>query len=210
MRTFEHINLFTTSLPAPLAQLPSAPDHHDTTATTVQRAEAYLYANCAMCHQPGGPTPVNIDFRWGVSLSQRNIFNIAPTGTTFGVENARRLAPGDAARSVAFLRMFTLDVNRMPPLGTSRLDGGALGLVAAWITLMTTVDGPEDIWVDFLNSDTEFGTVTQPFNTLSEGANNVASGGTVHMLPGNSSETPTVSKPSILQSAGGPVRVGTP
>lgn len=211
IRTLEHLGLFDLPLPAPPSELPSAPDPNDTTATTIERAEAYVMANCSMCHQPGGPTPFNMDFRWDVPMEDRNIFGVVPEApATFGIPNPRRFAPGSPFNSVMIWRMLSLDPTRMPPLGTSRVDIKALGLISAWARLMTTLDGPHTIWVDFENSGTEFGTPGSPFNTVSEGANNVAADGTVLMIPGNSPETPTINKPSTLKSTGGPVRIGTP
>lgn len=212
MRTFEHINLFDDTLPAPINQLPSAPDPRDTTATTVQRAEAYVLANCSMCHRPGGSTGTNIDWRWGTPLGSRNVFNVVPTNLdeTFGIQNPKLFAPGDPLSSIIHWRIFTLGSYRMPPLATSLMDVDADNLIMAWITLMTTVDGPNTIWVDFATGTPEFGTFDDPFDTLREGLKNVASGGTVKLLPGDSPETLTIAKPVRLESTGGPVRLGTP
>ena len=78
------------------------------------------------------------------------------------------------------------------------MDIDADDLIMAWITLMTTLDGPNTIWVDFAAGTPEFGTFDDPFDTLQEGLNNVASGGTVKLLPGDSTETLTITKPVRL------------
>jgi len=208
LRTLEHIGMFDAALPASPEELPSAPNPANPNATTVDRAEAYLLANCAVCHQPGGINPTSIDFRWGLALGDRDIFNVDATEEGFGLPDPKRLDPGDPFNSVIHLRMSTLGEHRMPPLGTSRVDADGDDLVRAWITLMTTETGPDAVWVDFAAVAPEFGTLDDPFATVAKGLQNVSSGGTINLIPGDTSATITIDSPVTLASTGGPVRIG--
>lgn len=208
LRTLDHIGFFDQTLPAPIGSLPAAPDPADTAATIADRAQAYLFANCVMCHQPGGPTPVNIDFRWGVPLSERNIFGIPPTHGDMGIVNARRFAPGRPDRSIIPLRMADLAAFRMPPLATSRVDTEAVDLIRAWIRLTTTTAGPDEVWVNFSYGGREFGTPLEPFNTLDEALANVRDFGAIHLIASSTSATPTITKPVTIDSTGGVARIG--
>ncbi len=65
-----------------------------------------------------------------------------------------------------------------------------------------------DTWVDFPYTGTEEGSFERPYNTFAEGTDTVASGGTLHIKAGSSSETRQVKKPMKIEVHGGPVRIG--
>ncbi|MBI2432438.1 MAG: hypothetical protein HYV26_06165 [Candidatus Hydrogenedentes bacterium] len=67
---------------------------------------------------------------------------------------------------------------------------------------------PDSVWVDFAYVGTESGTEAQPFNTLTEAVEAVASGGTINLAAGTTSETGTFSKEVRLVATSGPVRIG--
>lgn len=137
LRTLDHIGFFTESLPAPPETLPRMPDPSDTSATTESRARAYLAANCAMCHQPGGTAPTSIDLRWETPTASTLIVGSVPTAGDLGIPGARIIAPGDPDRSVLLQRMAQRGTpHQMPPLATSRVDGEAVALIRAWIAEM--------------------------------------------------------------------------
>jgi len=71
-----------------------------------------------------------------------------------------------------------------------------------------TFDGP--VWVDFNYSTNapQIGTYLQPFSTLAQGTNAVASGGTISIKPGHSPETMTISKPMTITAFGGAATIG--
>lgn len=133
LRAFEHVDLFSAPLPEPLGDLPSSPDPYDTSRSLHDRVFSYLNANCAMCHLPGGNTPVSIDLRWGVDLESRGLMDVVPLGSDLGLSDARIVAPGHPDRSVLLERMRNLQQHRMPPLATSRLDQQAISLIYQWI-----------------------------------------------------------------------------
>ncbi len=66
-----------------------------------------------------------------------------------------------------------------------------------------------DIWLQFSFDGTECGTSTKPFDTLAEALAAVASGGTISIKPGSTSETaPLINKAVTIRAIGGPVTIG--
>jgi uncharacterized repeat protein (TIGR03806 family) len=148
LRALEHAGFFSAALPATPAQLPRMPDPFDTSATTESRARAYLHANCAQCHRPGGPTPVGIDLRWEASNLATNTIDVAPQAGNLGISNARIIAPGDPNRSVLLARMSARGVShQMPPVGSNRVDEDGVALIRAWIAGSPTVPVHLSKWV---------------------------------------------------------------
>ena len=73
-------------LPEPVDVLPSLPDPFDDSASLTDRARAYLHTNCAQCHQPGGPTSVDIDLRYTTLLSNTNACAEPPQASDVGLK----------------------------------------------------------------------------------------------------------------------------
>ena len=133
LRAFDHVGLFSETLPDDAVNLPAMPNAFDLTAPLQDRARAYLAANCAMCHQPGGPTNSNIDLRWQVANDDSNMINAEP-GNDLGVPGSRIIDPGDPEKSVLLLRMTLRGTSlQMPPLATSKVDQAGTGLIRDWI-----------------------------------------------------------------------------
>ncbi len=63
-------------------------------------------------------------------------------------------------------------------------------------------------WVDFAYGGAEFGTFSQPYNTLPEGVNNVATDGNVVFKGGANNWTGTITKQLTLKTYGSPVTLG--
>ena len=137
LETFDVISMFASPLQGDPAALPSMPDPYDIGALPPQRARAYLHSNCANCHQPGGPTPVNLDLRYTTSLANMNACDVVPTADDLGLDMARIIAPGDASRSVLVQRMRLRDANGMPPLGSTIDDVEGWLIVTAWINSLS-------------------------------------------------------------------------
>lgn len=109
----------------------------------------YLHANCGTCHNHESPLVVartNLEF-WLLSAQlgtiqqtptfttavdhDVNLVNEGPPGAT------KRIAPGSAATSAAFLRMNGRSNGfQMPPLGTELVDETALDQFEAWINAL--------------------------------------------------------------------------
>ncbi|NNJ97172.1 MAG: hypothetical protein HKP12_08425 [Gammaproteobacteria bacterium] len=106
----------------------------DNTAYSAElRARSYLHANCANCHQPGGPGGGDMDLRFATPLDEAGICNTAPLGDTLGLINPAIVSPGNADQSVLVLRMEDNGVQRMPPLASAIVDDQALAVIRAWI-----------------------------------------------------------------------------
>lgn len=64
-----------------------------------------------------------------------------------------------------------------------------------------------NVYVDQTYTSYEHGTPNRPYNTLLEGVNAVASGGTLHVAPGTYGEMASFSKPMRIAADGGTVRL---
>ena len=134
LEVFNHINLFTNDVPEPVSQLPSLADPTDTNASLEDRARAYLHTNCAACHQPGGPTGMDIDLRFDTSLASLQSCDVVPQAGGLGIANARIIAAGDPGRSVLVARMNRRDADAMPPLASNEIDTAGVQLVSDWVS----------------------------------------------------------------------------
>jgi len=114
-------------------------------ASPVERAAlGYLHGNCAQCHHAGeGRVPVRLVLEQSVADAAKTHADALrsmvdapsryrPPGAP---DDARVVAPGDAAASVLATRMQSRHARvQMPPLGTERPDDEGLALVDHWIT----------------------------------------------------------------------------
>jgi len=116
----------------PPAQLPVIPDPQGA-APLAERARAYLHSNCSYCHQPGGPTSVNLDFRYTTTLMGTNACEVAPSAGDLGIANPRRIALGSAARSVVVARVNRVGTDAMPPLMRHTIDTAGVQLLTDWV-----------------------------------------------------------------------------
>jgi hypothetical protein len=115
--------------------LPAIPDPQGT-APPANRARAYLHSNCGYCHRPSGPTPVDLDFRYTTTLANTQACDITPIND-LGIANARRIAPGSAARSTVVARVNRTGVDAMPPLARHTIDNAGVRLLTDWIDGLT-------------------------------------------------------------------------
>jgi uncharacterized repeat protein (TIGR03806 family) len=137
LQTLNTISLFDPPLPAAPENLERIPDHRDVNWPLQDRARAYLHANCSHCHRPGGGGQLGTDFRWEIPNGEMGLIWERPTGFDLELEDPLLILPGHPHRSVLFGRMETLTpAYRMPPLGTSRVDGEALQLISEWIATL--------------------------------------------------------------------------
>jgi len=103
----------------------------DSSKSVEDRARSYLDANCAQCHRPGG-TVAYFDARYDNPLTKQNLIN-GQVLIDQGIDKARVIAPNDIWRSIAFMRVNTLEPMKMPPLAHEILDQRGLALLRAWI-----------------------------------------------------------------------------
>jgi uncharacterized repeat protein (TIGR03806 family) len=142
LTTFDHIGLFTTALPGPVASLPALPDPEDPAVATGPRARAWLDTNCAQCHRPGGPTPVGLDLRYGTPLANTATCDLPPQAGDLGIADARIIAPGSPGQSVLPARVIRRDASGMPPLGSTVVDSAGVALLDSWINGLAGCNGP--------------------------------------------------------------------
>lgn len=134
LETFDVLSYFTSPLQGDPAVLPALPDPTDAGADLDDRARSYLHTNCAQCHQPGGPTPTDLDLRYDTALASTGACNVAPSAGDLGINMALIIAPGDAARSVLIARMSRLDMDvTMPPLTSNLEDSDGITLLTDWV-----------------------------------------------------------------------------
>jgi uncharacterized repeat protein (TIGR03806 family) len=131
LRTWNHIGLFTTDIGDPAA-LEVRVDPHDATAPLAARARAWLDVNCAMCHQPGGPTPVDLDLRALTATTAMQAVGVAAAAPVPGGSGVRLVA-GQHAISDLWLRVGRRDAFGMPPLASTVVDATGSELLQLWI-----------------------------------------------------------------------------
>lgn len=139
LRTWSHIGLFESKLDE--AEIPhfsrlAPPD--DATRSVEDRARAYLDANCAYCHRPGGVV-ADFDARYETPLAKQNLVDV-PVRINLGIDRARFIAPNDIWRSIVLLRLNTVEAAKMPPLAHEVVDRQGAELLKAWIT---SLPGPQ-------------------------------------------------------------------
>ncbi len=133
LRTLDHIGLFTAPISEPLSSLPSFPRYDDERVPVAKRARAYLATNCASCHRPQGTGRGGIDMRYSTPLDQMRLVGVDAQYGDLGLDEPRRIAPGQPQHSTVLARMRTLDDNRMPPLASLRVDSQGTQLIERWI-----------------------------------------------------------------------------
>lgn len=132
LRAWNHIGLFEPALrEADLDSYTKLARAGDTTRTIEDRARSYLDANCAYCHRPGG-TVASFDARYDTPLGAQGLIN-GRVLIDEGLDRARVISPNDVWRSVALVRISSLEGLKMPPLAHQTLDRQGIGLLGAWI-----------------------------------------------------------------------------
>lgn len=135
----DRLGLFASS-PGDPATLPALPQPQDETLDSESRSRAYLHANCAMCHLPGGTGLGSMDLRYDTPFDETGLCDTPPENGDLGVDGAVLLAPGAPERSVLSLRMHALDYSRMPSLGSAVVDEQGAALIDTWIGARAACD----------------------------------------------------------------------
>ena len=139
LRTLSHLGVFTQPLSKRPEAYPKLVSPYDLNESLEARARSYLHVNCANCHvkEGGGNSLIELDFT--IKRDEINIFGIHPQHSTFGIKDARLIAPGSPERSIIYYRVSHRGDGQMPPLGTSKVDNQAVQLLGDWIAKMGTV-----------------------------------------------------------------------
>ena len=67
------------------------------------------------------------------TLEQTKTIGIRPIQGTFGIDDARIIAPGEPERSVLYYRVAKTGAGRMPRIGSQQVDVRATRMIADWI-----------------------------------------------------------------------------
>jgi len=142
------MNLFGHSI-EPDSFYPAMADPANAAESLQARARSYLAANCAHCHQPGGPAPGGMDMRYEPLLGAMNLIGVTPTNGNMGVGTAQRVKVGSSAESVLWLRSSSTDPALRMAKGTRVPDPLGMSLLASWINsglvpLDSDADGDAD------------------------------------------------------------------
>ena len=132
IETWNHIGMFDVDVGS-ANQYDTYPSLDDEQVDLAQRARTHLDVNCSVCHQPGGGTNVNLDFRAITADEAINAIDMTPSAGNLGIENAHIIAPGSKESSILWQRISRLDDKRMPPLSSHVLDQQAIDIIGKWI-----------------------------------------------------------------------------
>lgn len=105
-------------------------------------ARSYLHANCSHCHREHAGGSVMVFMNAEFPLERSGLIDGRPTQGTFGLPDARVIAPGDPLRSVLLYRMAKIGKGHMPYLGTTRVDPTGLRVLGDWIERIPVKGGP--------------------------------------------------------------------
>lgn len=114
-------------------KLPAIADPADKAASLADRGRAYLHANCAHCHRFNGGGSARIYVGFDMPLSKMEAVDTRPTQGTFGIHDAKIIAPGEPFRSVLYLRVAKSGSGHMPHLGARLIDRSGTELIHNWI-----------------------------------------------------------------------------
>lgn len=128
---FSAIGLFATAIPTD--NRPALADPHDPLADLNDRARAYLHANCAHCHRLHAGGAVLSHMHFDLPIQKTNMLDARPSQGTFGIYDAKVIAPGDPFRSVLWYRLTKLGSGRMPYIGSTEVDAAGVELIFQWI-----------------------------------------------------------------------------
>jgi hypothetical protein len=132
LTAFDGVGLFSPPITA-LPDLPVLADPYRA-APVADRARAWLHANCAHCHQPGGFAPPDqaLDLRASTPLAEASLC-MAPKHAGYTTPGDHLLVPGDPAASHLVQRLRTPSFEKMPPDGGIRYDEPGIAAVEQWI-----------------------------------------------------------------------------
>ena len=108
-------------------------DPYDRKLDVKLRARSYLHANCAQCHVEAGGGNAQMELEFTTKLDKMRLIDVKPVHDSYGLPDARLVAPGHPERSVMLRRISHRDAGHMPPLATSIVDRQAVQVMHDWI-----------------------------------------------------------------------------
>lgn len=130
---YEQLGLFEGAIEEPPEERGRLAALDDLTAPLDLRARSYLHANCSFCHVAAGGGNSAVDFEIVAKPDKALLIDGPPVHQTFGVDNARIVAPGRPDRSLVLHRMGRRGPGQMPPLASALIDEQALHVLRDWI-----------------------------------------------------------------------------
>jgi glucose/arabinose dehydrogenase len=129
--------------PVPSSLLTASPekyrrlvDPYDGTQDLTLRARSYLHANCAQCHVEAGGGNAQMELEFTTKLDKMRLIDTKPVHDTYGLADARLIAPGHPERSVLLRRIGHRETGHMPPLATTVVDREAVQMMREWVKKM--------------------------------------------------------------------------
>ena len=116
-----------------LADAPQLVNPYDDRLDPELRVRSYLHANCGVCHVEAGGGNSRIDLSFQTTLDDTRIVNTPPQHASFGLPDARIIAPGAPERSVLYQRVSRRGPGQMPPLVSRSVDRQMVDLLDGWI-----------------------------------------------------------------------------
>ena len=92
--------------------------------------------NCSTCHRNLGGGTATFTFDITVALEESEYLDALPFQGSFGINDARVVAPGDPFRSVLLYRTLKSGRGHMPQFGSNVLDREGIQLLHDWIATM--------------------------------------------------------------------------
>jgi hypothetical protein len=111
-------------------------DPYDTSKPLELRARSYLHANCSQCHVEAGGGNAQMDLEFTTAREKTKLFDVRPVHHSYGIADARLVAPGEPERSVLLQRVARRGEGQMPQLATAVVDEQAVRLLRDWIRQM--------------------------------------------------------------------------
>jgi hypothetical protein len=125
--------VFSSLLTFPPEKYRHLSDPYDPKQDVKLRARSYLHANCAQCHVEAGGGNAQMELEFTTKLDKMRLIDVKPGHDTFGLPEARLVAPGHPERSVLLKRISHRAAGHMPPLATSVVDDEAVRVLHDWI-----------------------------------------------------------------------------
>ena len=126
----------STLLPFSPDATPKLVDPYDKTQDLTARVRSYLHSNCSQCHVEAGGGNAMMELEFTKSLDEMRIIDVKPVHDTYGIKDARIVAPGHPERSILLHRISHRDKGHMPPLATRVVDQVMVEAIREWILKM--------------------------------------------------------------------------
>jgi hypothetical protein len=123
-------------LPFSPEKLPKLVDPYDKKQDLTARVRSYLHSNCSQCHVEAGGGNAAMELEFTKKLDEMKIINVKPIHDTFGIKDAKLVAPGHPERSVLLHRISHRDKGHMPPLASRVVDQQMVETIREWIRQM--------------------------------------------------------------------------